>query len=60
MLIMSDDIKHLLTDSITKRIIRTSNQIYRVLEEISNYQGQISNFLLFAFYAISDAEYINQ
>ena len=36
MLIIADDIQHLLSDPIAKKLVHTSNQIYRVLDEITN------------------------
>lgn len=44
-IIMADDITHLLSDSIGKKIVHSSNQIYRVLEEITNsVQDKSANF----------------
>ena len=36
MILMADDIKHLLSNVIAKRIVHTSNQLYRVLIKIGN------------------------
>ena len=44
-IIMADDKTHLLSDSIGKKILHSSNQIYRVLEEITNsVQDKSANF----------------
>lgn len=44
-IIMADDITHLLSDSIGKKLVHSSNQIYRVLQEITNsVQDKSANF----------------
>ena len=44
-IIMADDITHLLSDSIGKKLVHSSHQIYSVLEEITNsVQDKSANF----------------
>ena len=48
MLIIADDIQHLLSDPIAKKLVHTSNQIYRVLDEITNsVNDKSANFLTY-------------
>ena len=49
-IIVVDDITHLLSDSIGKKLVHSSNQIYRVLEEITNSaQEKSTNFFDITF-----------
>lgn len=43
-IMVPDDITHLLSDSIGKKLVHSSNQIYRVLEEITLSPEQINQF----------------
>ena len=48
MLIIANDIQHLLSDPIAKKLVHTSNQIYRVLDEITNsVNDKSANFLTY-------------
>ena len=54
MILVVDDIKHLLSDAIANRIVQTSNQLYRVILKISNtVKDKSTNFFYLPFMQIT-------
>ena len=54
MILVVDDIKHLLSDAIANRIVQTSNQLYRVILKISNtVKDKSANFFYLPFMQIT-------